>query len=154
MDPKVAKGLENIVFGSIDKALKKVHEESTNLTFVVADSNGMIKYDNINITPYTFIDNFIQCGFSYPTEFKVNGFNVDETTSKLIYKLGSNEMFDPIKQIEMRKSGLIVGSHLTRERLKYYHHKPSEKGGYLFYLSKIHLQTLSKANINYALIPK
>lgn len=133
---------------------KRISKQAPNLVLIIADEYGKINFNGMNITPYTFAETFLQGSFGYPTEVDDPNFIVDEGISKKILEEGFGEMFDPLKQIESRKNGILLGSPISHWALKYHNNIKSKNGGYIFYVGDQHLKTFSKSKIDYLVISK
>lgn len=132
------------------KKSREVDRINRNFVFIMANENGKIRYRDIETTPQAIIETFILSigAISWPARNKeINGFEKNEELSSKVF----DEVFNPKKQIELRKRGISTGEEVFYKFLCYYS-RESDTNGYLFRLSNSHLFSLNESGIEYKIL--
>ena len=119
-----------------------------NLVLIIAGEDGKIDFEKEKITPYTLAQTFFG-GYGWPAvidpKYKLE---VNEKISEKIQEEAVEESWDPIKQREARKKGLVTDFPFGTG-LKFCHDNESGKNGYLVIVGSDTLKVLDKIGVEY-----
>lgn len=118
--------------------------------FVLCNDNGRISWDNINLSPYTFVKNFLLGSHSFYLGSENPDYKYETGLTEKVWEESKNEAQNPLERIKMRKvHGIEIQNPANGLEIYQVYTDSQNRKGYRLKADEKQLKYLREAKINF-----